>query len=95
MITFVLHQLSVARRGEGGEHITLPHPGRRGARRREGQVRVSRASRDPSLEPPLRMRRCVTARWPRPCATWWAACGWSTCCRRARRACARRRSAAS
>ena len=43
MITFVLHQLSVARRGEGGEHITLPHPGRRGARRREGQVRVSRA----------------------------------------------------
>ena len=43
MITFVLHQLSVARRGEGGEHITLPHPGRRGARRREGQV--SRASR--------------------------------------------------
>ena len=49
MITFVLHQLSVARRGEGGEHITLPHPGRRGARRREGQVSRARGTSASSL----------------------------------------------
>ena len=29
-------EMCVSRRGEGGEHITLPHPGRRGGRRREG-----------------------------------------------------------
>ena len=49
MITFILHQLSVARRGEGGEHITLPHPGRRGARRREGQVSRARVTSASSL----------------------------------------------